>query len=58
VGLVDAFGYPDWVLKAPIGAYDGDIYEKYLQTVKNAPNCVQTLPFWNQLIYPMTSSQL
>lgn len=24
---VDAWGYPDFVLKAPIGKYDGDIYE-------------------------------
>jgi acyl-CoA oxidase len=26
VALVDAFGYPDFVLKAPIGRYNGDIY--------------------------------
>lgn len=27
VGLTDAFGLPDFVLKAPIARYDGDIYQ-------------------------------
>lgn len=28
IGLTDAFGYPDFVLKAPIARYDGNIYER------------------------------
>lgn len=28
IGLTDAFGYPDFILKAPIGRYDGDIYQR------------------------------
>lgn len=27
VGLTDSYGLPDFVLKAPIGKYDGNIYE-------------------------------
>ena len=27
IGLTDAFGLPDFVLKAPIARYDGDIYQ-------------------------------
>jgi hypothetical protein len=27
--LTDALAIPDYVLKAPFGAYDGDIYRKY-----------------------------
>lgn len=28
IGLTDAWGYPDFILKAPIGKYDGNIYER------------------------------
>lgn len=28
IGLTDGFGFPDFILKAPIGRYDGDIYER------------------------------
>jgi acyl-CoA oxidase len=31
VGLTDAFGLPDFVLKAPIARYDGDIYQSKLE---------------------------
>jgi acyl-CoA oxidase len=27
IGLTDGFGFPDFVLKAPIAKYNGDIYE-------------------------------
>lgn len=36
--LVDAFNYTDWVLKAPIGKYDGDIYNEYFKVVNEAPH--------------------
>jgi hypothetical protein len=29
--LTDALAIPDYVLKAPFGAYDGDIYRKYFE---------------------------
>jgi acyl-CoA oxidase len=37
VPLVDAFNYPDFILKAPFGCYDGDIYNKYFKMVNDAP---------------------
>jgi acyl-CoA oxidase len=30
IGLTDGFGFPDFVLKAPIAKYDGDIYQSKL----------------------------
>lgn len=32
IGLTDSFGFPDFVLKAPIAKYDGDIYQRKLHT--------------------------
>lgn len=29
--FTDALGIPDFVLKAPVGCYDGDIYRKYFE---------------------------
>lgn len=36
IGLTDAFGLPDFVLKAPIAKYDGDIYQSKLFMTLNA----------------------
>ncbi|CAJ0834537.1 1120_t:CDS:2, partial [Entrophospora sp. SA101] len=38
--LVDAWGLPDFVIKAPSGRYDGDIYTAYFDVVRSAPNCI------------------
>lgn len=57
VSLVDALGFPDFVLKAPVGAYDGDIYRKYLARVQAAPNCFQT-PYWDSEVRPLLASKL
>jgi alkylation response protein AidB-like acyl-CoA dehydrogenase len=37
VPLVDAFNFPDFILKSPLGCYDGDIYRKYFKMVNDAP---------------------
>ncbi|KAI8622807.1 acyl-CoA dehydrogenase/oxidase [Chytriomyces sp. MP71] len=52
VGLTDAFGFPDFILKAPIGRYDGDIYRTYFNIVKNAPDCFQT-PYFVDEVKPL-----
>ncbi|KAI9223346.1 acyl-CoA dehydrogenase/oxidase [Blastocladiella britannica] len=36
VALVDAFGYPDFILKSPLARADGSGYEAYLNTIKAA----------------------
>jgi len=33
VGIIDAIAPPDEVLGSPIGCYDGDIYNKFLNIV-------------------------
>lgn len=54
VPLVDAFNLPDWMIKSPLGRYDGNIYESYFETVvKNNP--VGRPPYWEAEIKPMTS---
>jgi acyl-CoA oxidase len=54
IGFVDALSLPDWLIKAPIGAYDGKIYSKYFQTVVEAPNSLGVPHYWKQHIKPLT----
>ncbi len=55
VPLVDAFGYADFVLKAPLGCYDGDIYRKYFEVLRDAPQThINGRPFYyEEEIAPM-----
>ncbi|CAG8452019.1 4540_t:CDS:10, partial [Acaulospora morrowiae] len=55
IPLVDAWGYPDFVLKAPFGRYDGDIYTAYIDTIKAAPNCLGVPNYWKDYIKPLTN---
>jgi len=57
VGLVDAFGIPDFVVDSPLGFYDGNIYENYLKMVNRAPQQSPT-PYWPTLIKPLLNSKL
>eukprot|EP01120_Amphizonella_sp_Union-15-10_P008001 TRINITY_DN2789_c0_g1_i3.p1 TRINITY_DN2789_c0_g1~~TRINITY_DN2789_c0_g1_i3.p1 ORF type:complete len:591 (-),score=93.84 TRINITY_DN2789_c0_g1_i3:29-1801(-) len=57
VPLVDAFNLPDWVIKAPLGRFDGDIYTKYFETVNRAPHAIGT-PYWDKEIAPLLKSNL
>ncbi|KAI9311821.1 hypothetical protein BX666DRAFT_1992799 [Dichotomocladium elegans] len=54
VGLTDAFAYPDFVLKAPIAKYDGDIYEAYLDTVLLIPDSIGVPQYHKAYIKPLT----
>ncbi|CAO3599075.1 unnamed protein product [Absidia cylindrospora] len=54
VGLTDAWGYPDFVLKAPIGKYNGDIYEAYFDTILQAPNSTGIPAYHEKYIKPLT----
>ncbi|KAI8146665.1 acyl-CoA dehydrogenase/oxidase [Fennellomyces sp. T-0311] len=55
IGLTDAWGYPDFVLKAPIAKYDGDIYEPYLETLLMAPNSTGVPSYHAKYIKPLTN---
>ncbi|KAJ3330122.1 acyl-Coenzyme A oxidase [Blyttiomyces sp. JEL0837] len=52
VGLSDAIGFPDFILKAPIGRADGDIYTHYFSTVTKAPDCFKT-PYFEAEVLPI-----
>lgn len=52
VGLTDAWGFPDFILKAPIARADGDIYNAYFDTVMRAPDCFET-PYYVREIQPI-----
>ncbi|KAG2217625.1 hypothetical protein INT45_008078 [Circinella minor] len=54
IGLTDAFGFPDFVIKAPIAKYDGNIYEPYFETLLQAPNSVGKTPYHEKYIKPLT----
>ncbi|CAO3599143.1 unnamed protein product [Absidia cylindrospora] len=57
IGLTDAWAYPDFVLKAPIGKYDGDIYEAYFDTILQAPNSTGVPAYHDKYIKPLTERQ-
>jgi acyl-CoA oxidase len=57
VPLVDAWAIPDFVLKAPIGRYDGDIYSAYLETLRLSPNCSNVPHYHDASIRPLTGQK-
>ncbi|KAI9277060.1 acyl-CoA dehydrogenase/oxidase [Phascolomyces articulosus] len=54
IGLTDAFNFPDFIIKAPIAKYDGNIYEPYFETLLQAPNSVGKTPYHAKYIKPLT----
>lgn len=54
IGLTDAFSFPDFILKAPIGKYDGNIYPAYFETVLQGANSIGKPPYHDQYIKPLT----
>jgi len=56
IPLVDAFNYPDWFLRAPVGTYDGNIYPKYFEVVSGAP--LGKTSYWAKEIAPLTTAKL
>ncbi|TPX64979.1 acyl-CoA oxidase [Spizellomyces sp. 'palustris'] len=53
VPLMDAFGRPDFLLKSPLGRYDGDIYNAYFDTVTRAPDCYGPANYWSTEVEPL-----
>ncbi|CEG77565.1 Putative Acyl-coenzyme A oxidase [Rhizopus microsporus] len=54
IGLTDAFGLLDFVLKTPIARYDGNIYQNYFDTILQAPNITGVPPYHEKYIRPLT----
>lgn len=57
IGLTDGFGLPDFVLKAPIAKYDGDIYSTYFDTLLTAPRSTGVPPYHAKYIKPLTERE-
>ncbi|KAI9594845.1 hypothetical protein BDF19DRAFT_423262 [Syncephalis fuscata] len=54
VPLVDSWGFPDFIIKAPIGRYDGNIYPAYLDRLRHSDDCFGVPKYWEQYIKPLT----
>eukprot|EP01130_Rhizamoeba_saxonica_P015727 TRINITY_DN7105_c0_g1_i1.p1 TRINITY_DN7105_c0_g1~~TRINITY_DN7105_c0_g1_i1.p1 ORF type:complete len:685 (+),score=141.56 TRINITY_DN7105_c0_g1_i1:39-2093(+) len=53
IGLVDAFYFPDYIIKSPLGRKDGDTYNNYFKTITSGPH--QGVPeYFKEEIYPLT----
>ncbi|KAG0366530.1 hypothetical protein BC939DRAFT_444782 [Gamsiella multidivaricata] len=57
VPLVDAWIIPDFVIKAPIGKYDGDIYPAYFATVNAAQKSFDPPAYWHTHVAPMLNNK-
>ncbi|KAG0206715.1 acyl-Coenzyme A oxidase [Mortierella sp. GBA30] len=57
VPLVDAWAIPDFVIKAPIGKYDGNIYPAYFGTVNAAQKSFDPPEYWHKYVAPMLNDK-
>ncbi|KAG0245587.1 acyl-Coenzyme A oxidase [Mortierella sp. GBA43] len=53
VPLVDAWGLPDYIVKAPIGKYDGNIYPAYFAAINAAQKSYEPPAYWHKYVAPM-----
>lgn len=56
IPLIDAWAIPDFVLKAPIGKYDGNIYPAYFATVNAAQKSYDAPEYWHKYAKPMLNA--
>lgn len=49
IGLLDAVAPPDHVLNSPIGSYDGDVYNRFIQAVWTAPSAFERPYYWKEI---------
>ncbi|CAG8689597.1 7965_t:CDS:10 [Funneliformis caledonium] len=57
IPLVDSWGFPDFILKAPLGKFDGDVYPAYFNIMRAAPDCIGVPSYWEKYIKPLTNSE-
>lgn len=50
VGIIDAIACPDRILGSPIGAFDGNIYMRFLQSIYAAPGCFEKADYWKDIV--------
>lgn len=51
IGILDAIAPPDGVLNSPIGSSDGDIYNRFINTVWSAPRAFEKPYYWKDIHY-------
>ena len=49
VGVIDALAAPDNVHGSPLGSYDGNMYNKFLNMVMTAPGCYEKVSWWRDI---------
>lgn len=49
IGITDALAPPDEVLASPFGAYDGNVYEKYLALIYQGQTPFERVPWWQEI---------
>lgn len=49
IGLIDAVAVPDAILNSPIGASDGDVYNRFINAVWTAPGALERAPYWREI---------
>lgn len=55
ISIIDSFSIPDYVVDSQVGRYDGDIYTKYFDRVKQAQK--REVPvYWDKFIKPLTNA--
>jgi acyl-CoA oxidase len=55
IPLVDAFNFSDFILRSPLGRYDGNVYTYYFDRVRRAPHAQGRAPYWEEVIQPILS---
>jgi len=49
IGILDSIALPDHLLNSPIGAYDGDIYNRFIGTVWTATGAFERASYWEEI---------
>eukprot|EP00003_Mantamonas_plastica_P003371 TRINITY_DN1268_c0_g3_i4.p1 TRINITY_DN1268_c0_g3~~TRINITY_DN1268_c0_g3_i4.p1 ORF type:complete len:415 (+),score=173.65 TRINITY_DN1268_c0_g3_i4:144-1388(+) len=61
IPIIDSFNIMDFIHKSPLGAYDGNIYERYFARVNAARPTTDDRgvpPYYEKLIRPLTKAKL
>ncbi|GAA6022005.1 hypothetical protein JCM11491_005491 [Sporobolomyces phaffii] len=53
VALTDSFNFSDHIINSPLGCYDGNVYEKYFNRVKESNPFEPVHPYFERIIKPL-----
>jgi len=51
--LTDSFNFSDHIINSPLGCYDGNVYEKYFNRVKESNPFEPVHPYFERIIKPL-----